>query len=345
MTVARCTLNLSYESELMGTRTVALEPMPGDATVFRADVADLPVRDGIATFTLRPNDPLACGGSGRRVEVEAARAIEIPYFGQVPNFTAVQYVLLPARRTLAEDLGAGQRDLERFTEDLYATVASAHARVAARETDVPWRMTEATVGRLTTTQGLVDVVELNTDALRGDVRAFIAQGIGANDISDLSGETVPVRSGTLLQALRGTVRSARADGFRRLDLVMTPVVQSNRTSMTPDPCTLPALDRLVEELGRAPGLDITLSVFPLMKLQEGQSPDLSTLEPMGLSVPAPVAAGGLYRCRATDSVLSVFPFLVEPWRDATDALPRYTLAVSDQLAALLADRIHGRVSR
>ena len=80
------------------------------------------------------------------------------------------------------------------------------------------------------------------------------------------------------------------------------------------------------------GPEIDVTIFPLVRLREGDTPDLTALQPLSFDPDAPSRPGGLTRCQNGATSHTTYPFFIEPWRPDSDITGRYAAALADRMA-------------
>ena len=175
------------------------------------------------------------------------------------------------------------------------------------------------------------------DALRdSDMRFSTISPAARSGLAEMRPRVTPE---TLATALAPAVEDAAARGITHLSLSLIAPVTPRTAVALADPCTDQRFATLARDLARPGGPEISVTVFPLVRLRDGDSPALDALQPLSFDPDAPTRPGGLTRCRGGDDALTTYPFFIEPWRPDSDIAGRYAAALADRLALHLSTQL------
>ncbi|MAC80606.1 MAG: hypothetical protein CML66_21365 [Rhodobacteraceae bacterium] len=337
---AACRMDLVYDGADGTPVTLALDPVAGStpAQFTAIPTVPLPVSDGEVTVTLSVSSPAECGGAGRTVSLPTDTVLQVTLVGERQPNRAVLYVIAMDAGDLEVALGLDTAERLRLGAGVLGSIEAAQARLAASWGDRAWSLSSVAITRLDETDGLVRVLALPSDALRtgADTRFATIPAAARTALAEMRPRISPEN---LALALEPAIRDAAARGVSDLSLALiAPATPRTAVALT-DPCTDQRFATLAQDLTLPNGPRITVSVFPLVRLRDGDAPDLAGLQPLTFDPDAPTRPAGLTRCRLASETLTTYPYFIEPWRPAGDIPGRYTAALSDRLALHLSTQL------
>ncbi|MGR3804786.1 MAG: hypothetical protein ACU0AY_15010 [Marinibacterium profundimaris] len=337
---AACRMDLDYDGPDGAPVRLALNPVAGatPAQFTAIPVIPLPVRNGQVRMRLSVSAAAACGAPGREISVPTEAILSLDLAGEARVNRAALHVVAMDAGDLEVALGLDPAGRLRLGAQIIGAVESAQARLAAGWGPEAWSLSSVGLTRLDETEGLVRILALPSDALRSGADTRFA-AIPAATRSELAEMRPRVTPETLAEALEPAVADAAARGITQLSLTLIAPVTPRTAVALADPCTDQRFASLARDLSRPDGPEISVTVFPLVRLRPGDAPDLETLQPLSFDPDAPSRPAGLTRCRAAPGAPTTYPFFIEPWRPDGDITGRYAATLADRLALHLADRL------
>ena len=330
---AACRMDLEYDGPDGSLVRLALNPVAGvsPAQFTAIPIIPLPVQNGQVRLRLAVSAPAACGGPGREIALptEPVLSLALAVEAQV-NRAALNVVAMDAG-DLEVALGLDPAGRLRLGAHILGAVESAQARLAAAWGPEAWALSSVGLARLDETDGLVRLLALPSDALRGGAATRFAT-IPSTARAELAEMRPRVTPESLADALAPAVADAAARGITDLSLnIIAPVTPRTALALT-DPCTDSRFATLARDLSLPEGPEIDVTIFPLVRLREGDTPDLTALQPLSFDPDAPSRPGGLTRCQNGATSHTTYPFFIEPWRPDSDITGRYAAALADRMA-------------
>ncbi|MEM8729477.1 MAG: hypothetical protein AAGF79_06115 [Pseudomonadota bacterium] len=333
---AACRMDLEYDGP-DGTRArLELNPVAGamPAQFTAVPQIPIPVRDGRVQVYLAVSAEAACGAPSRAVEIPTAPVLSLALSEEARINRAALHVVAMDAGDLDVTLGFDPAERQRLATQILGAVESAQARLAASWGDDAWALSSVGVARLDETEGLVSLLALPSDALRRGAATRFAT-IPAAERADLGEMRPRLTPTTLASSLTAAVRDAAERGVTHLSLnLIAPVTPRTAVALS-DPCADRRFASLLDDLaapGAQDGPEISLTVFPLVRLRPEDTPDLSAFQPLSFDPDAPSRPGGLTRCLSSGDKVTTYPFFIEPWRPDGDIAGRYAAALADRLA-------------
>ncbi|MEL6958739.1 MAG: hypothetical protein AAGL89_07300 [Pseudomonadota bacterium] len=331
----QCILDAEYTSEAGDQVKVALNPVAGsDPMLFRAELIEPPQRseDGLVRVTMTPEDAALCGGDARSIEVESSEILSVPLVGGTPRNTAVLNVLISREADLSGGLQLEEGQRAQFVLSAANAIRSAHAQLSALESDKVWALTAARVIALDDRSRVLTLAELTSSEMRDAVGAAFS-GVTLESARDLAAQNPRITADTVLSLLEQAAQEA-ADTTEASTLYVNLIapVASRLASGLQDPCSDPVFSALSADLAAMEAFDIRVSVYPVVRLQPGDTVDVSNLTPLDPDNLSPTLPSGLYACASQDSRLTVKPYYFEHWRDTVEFGARYGTSLATALA-------------
>ncbi|WP_428925343.1 hypothetical protein [Marinibacterium sp. SX1] len=335
-TGAACRMDLVYDGPDGAEQRLPLDPVPGaDPAQFTAvPQVPVPVVAGQARLRLEVSSAAACGAPGREIAMPTEAVLSVPLSDDRAVNRAVLNVVAMDAGDLDVALGLDGPARQQLGAQLIGAVEAAQARLAAQWGDRGWSLSSVGLARLDETEGLVPILALPADALRGGAATRFAT-IPPAARSALAEMRPRVTPETLAAALAPALRDAADRGVGALSVNLIAPVTPRTAVALGDPCADPRLASLSRDLADIAGPDgpeVALAVYPLVRLRPGDAPDLAGLQPLAFDPDAPSRPAGLTRCAGSDAALTIYPFFIEPWRPDGDIAGRYAAALADRLA-------------
>lgn len=337
---AACRMDLSYDAADGTPVTLALDPVAGStpAQFTAVPTQPLPVTDGEVTIRLAVSSPAACGGADRTITLPTDAVLSVLLNDAAQANRAVMYVVAMDAGDLEVALGLDAGERQRMAAGILGAIEAAQARLAAGWGDRAWSLSSAGITRLDETDGLVRVLALPSDALRSgaDTRFATISPAARTALAEMRPRVSPENLATVLEP---AVKDAATRGVTDLTLaILAPVTPRTAVALT-DPCTDQRFATLAQDLAHPDGPEVSVAVFPLVRLRDGDAPDLTALQPLSFDPDAPTRPAGLTRCMSPGGDTAVYPYFIEPWRPAGDIPGRFTAALSDRLAQHLSTQL------
>jgi hypothetical protein len=318
--------------------TLPLEYIPGSspaAYTARINSVIRPV-DGAVTVRINPSSAAACGGEARQLAATAAPEITIPLLEQQPEKTAFAYLFIPDLGANELELGATEATSRALSRGLVQAALSAHHRLAVTNPGAMFRIQES-LGVALSQGGTKTLFRLDADQLRNS-------NVGARNLDQqaetLSRNSFPFSQSRIVRGLTELAQEAQRRNFDKVEVVVAGGVMPNDRNAAAHPCAPATLDIIRAGIVEIEDVELRAHIMPIIKLEPGQLPDLSAQKPLTFSANATGQPGGLFRCIAgADTLVLVYPFYIESWRETHDAIPRLTAAMTDQVAVLLQEYV------
>lgn len=312
---ALCTMDLLYDGPDGTPVRIPLNAVPGatPAQFTAIPTVPMPVHQGMVRMAVSVSAAQECGGPGRDIVLPTAAILSVRLVDTTQPNRAALYVIATDGLDYETSLGLNPAERSRFVAQIVDAIEATQARVAAQWRDQAWTLSRARIAYVDESQGLVPILNLTSETLRDQAGPQFA-ALPDDTVSTLAQARPELSSETLAALLRPAVDQAAARGVTDLTISIlgpvTPRIDAARVS----PCSDPRFQTLARDLNAAKGPDVTLQVFPITRLQDGDQPDLRLLQPLSFDPQAPSQPSGLTRCRTSPDHTRIFPFFAEPWR-------------------------------
>ena len=343
-----CEFNLIYTDDDGIEKELKLdkyrnENETGGPPVIRAQVTrPFQIDQGQVSATLvNVNEAGNCPFIQQEVTLPAQAELTIPLDVGNSRRDGLTHIFLLHGDNLQKVLGLESDDAVDLARKSVDAVQAAHYRVS--HTNPPpeeWALVNATVGAVTGRGEFKTWFTLDASLLRYGVSS--AFGNASNFRIELIDNSLALDASDLEKAIFPLQDKATKAGLTALTITLISYVQPDTSEQKVDPCDGgPFADAVARLNDRPDEVPVTFKVFSIVRHSPSKwSLDTRRLRPRGFS-PSALAEGGAYKCVGGDPAVTIYPFIIEPWRDSVDVAARYATALSDQLVLIIEDAISG----